>query len=426
MLTSWPEVAEALRGNEYLGRRLDTSRLRRAQVEGLTGSADEKARAIYDMIRRDYVSDGRGGIYAERDLNDVIGTKSGSTAELALLLAALLREAGVPAQLGLISTRGNGRPIELYPIVNQFDRLMVVVEGEGGGLVYLDPNDRHRPYGVLPVASLNGRAWISTPGSPLWVDVVPTPGTATTSLVEATLDEGGLLTGTLQLKLEGYDAERARERMTSEAADAPAQAAARSETVAQATDADAGVSIETVSIRGLEDPAEPLSMSATFEAPAGESIAGELYLTPFVLMQLDENPFERPERRFPVDFAYPFQRTYVASIALPEGYTATEVPEPLRLSIPSRAVSYSRVVGVDAGRLLVRAVLSVDQSQVEPDEYPSLRGLYDEIVAAEAEAIVLVRQGAAPAEPALVEPEGADPEGAEPQTSEDGEAGGGQ
>ena len=118
ILTSWGDVAESLDDNDHFGRRLATSRLRRAQVEGLSGTRDEKMEAVYDLVRESYLSNGRGGMFADRDLNDVIETKSGTDPELTLLLAALLREAGVPVQLALISTRPNGRPIEHYPIVS--------------------------------------------------------------------------------------------------------------------------------------------------------------------------------------------------------------------------------------------------------------------------------------------------------------------
>ena len=402
ILTSWGDVAKSLDGNDYFGRRLATSRLRRAQVEGLTGTRDEKMRAVYDLVREFYSSNGRGGMFADRDLNDVIDAKSGSDPELTLLLAALLREAGVPVQLAVLSTRSNGRPVEVYPIVSQFDRVMVVAQREDGSSVFLDPTDRHRPFGVLPVAALNGRAWVAAPGAPRWIDVPPTTGTSTTSYVQGTLDEAGSLEGTVQIRLMGYDAESARDRMAESAADAPAQAAAQAETAADAADADDGVTIETVTVEGLDDIEAPLTMEATFQASAGEAIAGDLYLTPFVLMQLDENPFERTVRTFPVDFAYPFERTYVASITLPDGYAPDEVPAVLRLTTPSRAVSYTRVMAAEQGRLSVRAVLTVDRARIEPIEYPALRKLYDEIVAAEAEAVVLVRSEPPPAAPAAV------------------------
>ena len=195
VLTSWAEVAEALRTHESFGQRLRSSKLRRAQVEGLTGSRDDRARQLYDMIRGGYVSNGRGGIFAGRDLNDVIETRSGTAPELTLLLAALLREIDVPAELALISTRPNGRPTELYPLVGQFDWVVVQATMEDGRRVLLDPTDRHRPFGVLPVHALNGRAWLASKDAPQWFDVPATPGTSTTSFVEATLAPQGGLAG---------------------------------------------------------------------------------------------------------------------------------------------------------------------------------------------------------------------------------------
>ena len=407
VLTSWAEVAETLESHDSFGRRLRSSKLRRAQVEGVTGTRDERARQVYDMVRGGYVANGRGGIFAERDLNDVVETRSGTAPELALLLASLLREADVPAELALISTRPNGRPTELYPLVNQFDWVVVQATMEDGSRVLLDPTDRHRPYGVLPVHALNGRAWLASEAAPVWFDVPATPGTSTTSFVEATLAPQGQLAGRLQLRLEGYDAERARDEMLAAQADAPARAAAEAEAISEAADADDGVEMLSVEVENLDDVAAPLSLTATFLAAAGEPIGDELYLTPFVVMQLDENPFERPTRSFPVDFAFPFTRTYVASITLPEGYEPDELPAPLRLTTPSRSVSYSRVVGSEPGRLLVRAVLSVAQSQVSAAEYPALRQLYEEVVAAEAEAVVLVRTGAPGPPPAPAEAEAA-------------------
>ncbi len=420
VLTSWPEVAEALDKNPRFGGRVATSRLRRAQVEGLTGTRDEKMKAVYDMIRTGYASAGGGGIFAERDLNDVVETKSGTDAERTLLLAALLEDLDVPVHVAVLSTRSNGRPVQLYPIVSQFNRAMVIAQKEDGGWVTLDPTDRNRPFGVLPVESLNDLAWITSRSEPRWVNVPPATGTSTTSYVTGVLGDDGALSGSLQLRLSGYDAERARDRMLAEAADAPAQAAANAETLAEAADADDGVTILDVAVTDLDDVDAPLAMSATFEAGAGERIGDELYVTPFVLMQLDENPFERPTRAFPVDFAYPFSRTYIASLALPEGYVPAEAVPPLKLTIPSRAVSYTRILGIEDGTLTVRAVLSVNQAQVDPSEYPALRRLYQEIVAAEAEAVVLVRSDLAEAdEPAPPEAPG---DGAS-ETSGDAEGG---
>jgi hypothetical protein len=396
VLSSWPKLAEELEDHDEFGRRLR----RNGRVEALAASAagtdEEKARALYDLVRTGYVWDGTGGIFADRDLDDVVEARGGSAGELNLLLLALLREAGVPAQPVLISTRSNGRPIKQYPIVGQFDHVLVLVQPEGGEVALLDATDPHQPYGRLPVEALSGEAWIADPEAPEWLSFGPPTDTATLTMVQGTLADDGRVAGSLTLRLAGYDALDLRARLADEDADAPAAAAsAAEEAAAEAADAAEAVDIELVVVKNLDAVDEPVDVESTFSTAAGDVVGDEIYLTPFVVMRLDKNPFERPTRSFPVDFAYPFTRTYVAEIELPEGYAVAELPEPVLMRIPSGAVGYQRMLGTAGpGRVQLRAVLRVAQAQISPEEYPALRRLYDEIVATESEAIVVARTAA--------------------------------
>ena len=389
VLDTWEEVAKTLAEHPEFGRRLGSSRLRRDVAASVGGGSDaDKARALYDLVRTGYVWTGESRITAARDLNDVVETRRGSSGELGLLLLALLREADVPARPVLLSTRQNGRPVKQYPILNQFDHLLVLVEPEGGAPALLDPTDPQRPYGLLPVEALSGEAWLADARDPAWLTVRAPAGTGRTSLVQAALTPDGRLEGTVGVRLTGYEALAARQRLASDA-DAAAEVAGVAGRAA----------LGDVAVDGADNVEAPLLLEATVETPAGEAVGDELYLTPFVLTHLQENPFVRPTRAFPVDFAYPFERTYVAEIALPEGWAVEGVPEPVRMTIPSRAVSYVRMVGAEGGRLTVRAVLTVSQAQVSAEEYGALRRLYDEVVAAESEAVVVTRTAPASGPP---------------------------
>ena len=399
VLGSWPEAARTLAGHEAFGRRLKAGRRVRALAEGTAGTAAERARAVYDAVRTGYVWNGTRGVFADRNLEDVAEARGGTAAEVNLLLASALRAAGVPATPVLLSTRSNGRAVDLYPIVSQFDWVAVLAEPDGADPVLLDATDPNRPYGVLPVEALTGAGWLADADRPHWFEFDPPASTLTSTVVQATVEPGGAVAGTVRMKLDGYAALEARTKIDDEAAGAPAAAA--SEAAEAAAEAPDGVEMAVVSVEGEGDPYAPLVMNATFTAASAAEVVGdEIYLTPFLVTQLDENPFERPTRTFPVDFAYPSSRTYVADIALPAGYDVEAAPPPLALTIPSRAVSYTRAVMAHPGRLVVRAVLTVAQAQVEPEEYAALRALYDEVVAAETEAIVLTRSAeASPAAP---------------------------
>ena len=420
VLSSWEVVARELRDNEYFGRRMRGTRRVREIVERAEGTASEKARALYDIVRTEYVWDGRGGsIFADRDLDDVIKTKTGTEAELTMLYLALLKEAGVPATPVALSGRSNGRAVIQYPIMRQFDTLLALVQAPGDEPRLVSPTSLHRPYGEVPVDALNGQAWVVDYDAPQWIDFSPPSHTSTTTLAKATLAEDGTLSGELSLRFVGYDATHLRERLAEDEAESPSGSGAA---VGEATDADEA-EIETVSVSG--EVGEPFAVEATFRAPSAEVVGDEMYVVPFVAMQMDENPFEREARAFPVDYAYPRTRTYVANIDLPEGWAAVDLPDPVQMSIPSGSVSYLRVVGPspDGRGVQVRAVMTVRGVQVQPDEYPALRRLYDEIVATEAEALVVARQPASAAPPSEPAAAGGD----DPETeADDAEADGGE
>ena len=404
VLGSWPETARELDAHEEFGRRLRAGRRVRAFAEGVAGTDAERARAVYDRVRTGVSWDGRRGAFADRNLEAVAEGRAGSVAEVNLLLASALREAGVRATPVLLSTRSNGRPVDLYPIVSQFDWVAVLVEPDGADPQLVDATDPNRPFGVPPVEALNGAGWLADPARPEWVAFDAPAGTVTTTTVQATVGEGGAVSGTVRLKLSGYAALEARTTLDEEDAGAPAAAAQAA--AEEAADAPDGVAFSDVVVEGRDDPYAPLQLTSAFTAAsAAEVAADEIYLTPFLVTQLDENPFERPTRTFPVDFAYPSTRTYVADLALPAGYAVEAVPAPVQLTVPSRAVSYTRAFVAEPGRLVVRASLSVAQAQVQPEEYAALRALYDEVVAAETEAVVLTRAaGPPPAPPAAADP----------------------
>ena len=392
VLSSWPDVAQDLRRNDYFGRRMRGSRRLRAIAERAEGTVQEKAEALYDIVRTEFVWDGRGGsIFVERDLDDVAESKTGTEAELTMLLLTLYEEAGVPARPVVLSGRSNGRAITEYPILRQFDTMLALVEVPGEAPQLVAPTSPHRPYGEVPVDALNGQAWVVDDESPTWIAFDPVAGTSTTTLARGTLTEDGDFSGTLDLRFTGYDATHLRERLAEAESESPSASGAA---VGEATDAEEGAEIETVSVSG--EVGEPFMVEATFRAPLAEVVGDEMYVVPYVAMQMDENPFERETREFPVDYAYPRTRTYVADITLPEGWAAIDLPDPMQLSIPSGKVSYLRFIGERPGGVQVRAVLNIIGAQVEPDEYPSLRRLYDEIVAAESEALVIALQAADP------------------------------
>ena len=126
VLRTWEELATTLGEIESFGGRRTNSRAVRALAATVTAEDPaDRARALYDLVRTDFVWDGGRGIFGTRDPDAVIESRSGDAGELAHLLLALYDAAGITAHPVLLSSRPNGRPYQNYPFVDQFDTILV-------------------------------------------------------------------------------------------------------------------------------------------------------------------------------------------------------------------------------------------------------------------------------------------------------------
>lgn len=397
VLKTWEQLTAELLDNVSFGRKLNASRTVRqealAVTDGLT-SPQEKAEAIYDYVRSTVVWDGAYRTFADRDLRDVLQSKRGTSAEINLLLVALLREAGLPAAPAILSTRGHGRILRAYPLVSQFNYTTAAVK-RGGRWHLLDATDAVRPARLLPVRALNEQALVIAE-APEWVAVTP-EGSTHEVAVEAALQADGALVGTLRSEADGYGAVDARGLLREQSTmdyvtghllgDVP------------------GIEIGEARLLEPEDPDGPVVIEASFTVPEYAQRAGNLMLVrPLMTMRTDENPFKLERRTYPVDFAHPFQTRYSASISLPEGYAVDEVPRDALLLLPVRGGAYERTVTAEGDTLHISASMQVRQTVYGPNLYGDMKRFFDNAVAADAETVVLVQAPTASAPAELAEP----------------------
>lgn len=390
VIKTWEQLTEELLDNVGFGRKLNASRTVRQEAlaitDGLT-SPQEKAEALYDHVRSTVVWDGAYRALADRDLRDVHQSKRGTSAEINLLLVALMREAGLPAAPAILSTRGNGRVLRSYPIVSQFNYTTAAVK-LGGRWHLLDATDAARPARLLPVRALNEQALVVAE-TPEWI-AVSAEGSTHEVAVEATLRMDGSLVGTLRSEADGYNAVDARLRLREESV--------MDYVTGHLLDDVPGIEIGEEKVIEPEGPDGPVVIEVAFTVPDYAQRTGNLLLVrPLMTMRTDENPFKLERRTYPVDFAYPFLTRYSATITLPDGYAVDEVPRDALLLLPVRGGAYERTVTAEGNTLQIDASMQVRQTVYEPNLYGDMKRFFDNAVAADAETVVLAQAPAAAA-----------------------------
>jgi hypothetical protein len=382
---TWPDVARELMDSDDFGGELKRGGLlkRRAVLltEGLS-SQQAKVGSVYDFVRSNTKWTGEQRFFPDHSLDVVFRTQKGSSAEINMLLVAMLRHAGLNAHPVLISTRDHGRVMPSYPFVHQFNGLVAAVRTEGDWML-LDATDPLRPAGLLPELALNGKGWLVRRKNPVWIPL-PSRRASRDVIVTGQISAAGTLSGTVRVTDTGYRALQSRRILSDQGADHFMHNG-----LFHGFD---DAILESVVVSARDRVTLPLETTAAFILPYYAQRTGDLlYLRPVAVDRTDQNPLRSAERAFPVDVGHPRRWTYTLSLQLPEGYVLKEQPDDSGFRLPRRAGALSHDVRAEDDRLKVSIAFELNRSRYPVKDYRSLRTLYSRLTSVHVQQIVLER-----------------------------------
>src|SRR5690606_16717956 len=132
-----------------------------AATKGATGDY-EIAKSIFDYVRDNMTCTNYNRVYMDKTLKNILKDKSGSEAEINLLLTAMLNKAGFAADPVMLSTRSHGYTNELYPLMSKFNKIISRLY-LNGDYVFLDASQPRLGFGKLGYESYNGHARVINP-----------------------------------------------------------------------------------------------------------------------------------------------------------------------------------------------------------------------------------------------------------------------
>jgi hypothetical protein len=155
--SSWWSLIDNLLADEDFGDQFDKNILHLSALDdslkNVTGDF-KKMKFIYDYIRQHISWNGNESIFAPDNLKSAWNNKSGSNAEINLILLGLLKKAGLDAYPLLVSTRDNGEVNKLYPFLQQFNNVMACVFIDTKQYI-LNAADKYNPAWLIPFDVIN-------------------------------------------------------------------------------------------------------------------------------------------------------------------------------------------------------------------------------------------------------------------------------
>ncbi len=356
-------------------------------VEPLLAEAStetDKAKLLYNFVAGKISWDGSYSWTSERTPNKVYDAAKGSSGEISMMLLALLRQAGIEAQPILVPLRNYGTPLEIYPLITQFDHLMVLATVDGKDIM-LDPNDLNRPPGLPRVKALNHRVFVANPDNPHWI-TVDVPKASQTIMANVTLDEEGMAEVDIQSRMSSYYAFNGRNRMQEMEEDAELPI------VENMMESFPEAEVVSHVVKEEKVKSGPLSMDFKLKVPMGQAMDDYLYVQPILSPVLNNELADAEYRLYPVDFAYPWMERYITTITIPEGYAVEELPESIRLRSEDGTMSCTFAATAKADNTIsINFTVSIDRTVYEAAEYGTLRTMFKRIIELQESTIVLKR-----------------------------------
>lgn len=108
-----------------------------------------------------------------------------------------------------------------------------------------------------------------------------------------------------------------------------------------------GVEIDDIKVSGMDTYSDNCEVVSTISKSCDAS-GGLIYVPAFIDKIHDKSKFKNPDRKFPVEFPFPQNVAYSASIVIPDGYMVEQMPVTQKLAYEALGISVviqSRQIG---------------------------------------------------------------------------------
>ena len=381
---TWKSVDKEFKGEKSVGRQLRKVDYLEKQLpeEYLSGANDlDKAKKVYSFIKNHFTWNSKTRLFSEVDVKDAFSNKIGNSTEINIALINALNAAGFDTEIVLLSTRNNGLPTKLYPVMTDFNYAIAKLNIDGQSYL-LDATNKLMPFGKLPFNTLNsyGRIMNFKKGS-YWVDIVPNNNNRVLMSMDLEIDEDGNLNGTIKKMYSGYRALNQREKIKESSDDDYLEEIENGDKII----------VNKYQNFNLDELKKNLKeeFDITIESNLNQNL---MLINPFILSRISKNPFQLKERTYPIDFGYSRSFTYTLNLKIPEGYTVKSLPKDAGFKLPNSGGIYVFKIQQKESVLNIIYKFTIGKSYYLPQEYAYLKEFYTQIIKTQNSLITLEKK----------------------------------
>ncbi|MEO1023439.1 MAG: DUF3857 domain-containing protein [Bacteroidota bacterium] len=383
---TWDEIAKNVREIDEIWRQRKPSKAMKADLKTLITpdmTPTDKMEAIHKFIAKRMEWSGKYKVGSDSGIGKAYDKRTGNSSELNLMLTAMMREAGLAANIALISTRDNGKVILDYPLVSQFNHLICVVEIDQRAYA-LDIIDGYRSPYLLPERDLQRNAFVIKDKGNGWLYTTPLQNTTQRTNIKIDLEDASVTNVVIEFSVQGMYAETAYRELKN---------GTEEEFIKNRLIDPTRLQLDSTHITLPEIRTKPIKVWVSGTVDLTEFAAGDfIYFNPYSLVKTRKNPFTKEKRDIPVEFPYTFKEQMVASINLSSQYETDELPKNRSVTLQGKGKTYTRLMTQgDSNTIMLMSDFQLGDITYPIENYEQVKTLFEEYAQSVEKPIVIKR-----------------------------------
>jgi hypothetical protein len=352
-----------------------------------TDTPEQKVRKIYSFVssleNQNYIPERTQQeqialeLKRNKGADDVLEHRSGTHDDLNRLFISMVRAAGIPASLIWVPDRSQELFIKQLLSTHQFDAEIADVQLDGKD-VFLDPGTKFCPYRIIDWRYTGVEGLRQSPKGADFGQT-PAPGyseSVTTRLAKVSIDEHGILTGTVSLMFKGTAA--MHQRQAGGKTDAEGRKKLLEDGLREILPGNSEIAL--TNSPDWDNAEAPLIAQFHISCPFAVA-AGKRLMLQQHLFQVNEKPrFSATQRTNPVYFRVPWQEADEVHLQIPSGMEVESLaPDD---TVKLQYALYKSVHKQEApDKIFSRRDLIMGQEVFAANEYKEIKGFFDKVKA---------------------------------------------
>ena len=345
----------------------------------------DSAMKIYQFVRDNFnVSSKYSMDVSSKKLKTLIEKRSGTTAEINLLLYKLLLEAGYKSNIVIAATREAQKLLPQCPVLDNLNYMVCRTE-INGRVFFLDGTEKCNPFGVLSQSCYNGFAWaIDHKG--FGVNIAPDSLRERSSVVITTEQDNaddyrinitqifGNVSGPGYRKSWIADTAEVQEYLHS---------------VVKSLLLDA--KLVDYNIANLHTVDEPLKISFRIKMTWPKD--DKLFFATSFFNSFSSNPFKASIRYTPVEMPYTIDYNYMMILKFPASHTVTDVPGSVICKLDEKnSYRYVAEYNVSTNTLSVNTRLNMNSTFFDVINYKAVQTFFDKVIEQQQKRVLITKK----------------------------------